>query len=123
VRPRAPERRLVPVFRRLAAEHPGVRTLGAFNAGAPGYFAPAAGALQVVNLDGLVNNALVEAWRRGRYLDWVRRHVDALYVDEDRDLGIWMTPEEIDTLRAAYPPGPIPRIRGPRRSLAARPGG
>jgi hypothetical protein len=64
-----------------------------------------------------VNNALVDAWRHGAYLRWVRDHVDVLYLDEDKDLAIWLTPQEIDTLRAAYPASPIPRIRGPHRRL------
>ncbi len=106
------------MVRRLVHDHPAVRTVGAFNAGALGYFAPSYGPLAVVNLDGLVNNALVGAWKQGRYLRWVRGHVDALYLDEDKDLAIWMTPQEIDTLRAAYPADPIPRIRGPHRLLA-----
>jgi hypothetical protein len=79
--PRGEERVVRPILTRIARQAPGTRTVGIFNAGAAGYFAPEVGPLTVVNLDGLVNNAAVEAWRAGGYLGYLERNVDVVIND------------------------------------------
>jgi hypothetical protein len=82
--PRGEELVVRPVLARIAREAPGTRTIGIFNAGAAGYFAPEVGPLTVVNLDGLVNNEAVAAWRAGDYLGYLERNVDVVVNDADR---------------------------------------
>ena len=42
--------------------------MGCFNAGIPAYF----GSRTVVNLDGLMNHAVIPYWRGHRFLDYLR---------------------------------------------------
>lgn len=56
--------------------------IGCFNAGIPGYF----GHRTIVNLDGLVNDAIVPYWREKRFDDYLRdAGIDAI-VDEELSL-------------------------------------
>lgn len=81
--PRGEELVVRPILTRIATQAPGTRTVGVFNAGAAGYFAPGIGPFTVVNLDGLVNNPSVEAWQAGRYLDYLDQNVDVVINDAD----------------------------------------
>lgn len=80
-RPRGEEQVVRPILTLIAQQAPEARAVGVFNAGAAGYFAPEIGHFTVVNLDGLVNNVAVGAWRQGRYLEYLERHVDVVIVD------------------------------------------
>ena len=61
---------------------PPAAKIGCFNAGIPGYF----GHRTVVNLDGLVNDAVVPYWREKRFDDYLRAAgIDAI-VDEELSL-------------------------------------
>jgi len=57
--------------------------VGAFNAGIPAFF----GSRTVVNLDGLVNHAVLPYWRERRFPDYVRDAQIAYVADEEGALG------------------------------------
>ncbi len=79
--PRGEEKTVRPILEKIVRQAPGTRTIGIFNAGAAGYFAPEVGPITVVNLDGLVNNEAVRAWRAGDYLGYLERDVDVVIND------------------------------------------
>jgi hypothetical protein len=121
VKPRGEELVVRPILTRIAREAPGTRTVGAFNAGAAGYFAPEIGPFTVVNLDGLVNNPSVEAWRAGRYLEYLEANVDVVIDDADGTLNFLLGPGNRPRFEARYPqwsPGSLvwgPRLQSPVR--------
>ena len=65
------------------ARVPAGARMGAFNAGIPAFF----GSRAVVNLDGLVNHAVLPYWRERRFPDYVRDAHIAYVVDEEGALG------------------------------------
>jgi hypothetical protein len=103
-RARAPEIAIGAVLATVAREAPAARTIGIYNAGSAGYFAPEFGPYRVVNLDCVVNNAAFAAYRRGDYAAYLRRTVDLLLLSppgvEPRP---WMTHAEYARLLADYP--------------------
>ncbi len=121
--PRGEERVVRPILTRIAAQAPGTRTIGIFNAGAAGYFAPEVGPLTVVNLDGLVNNAAVAAWRAGDYLGYLERDVDVVINDANGALNFLLGgPAGRARFDARYPLWPkSSMICGPMLQTPARP--
>ncbi|HVP15587.1 MAG TPA: hypothetical protein VMS88_08575, partial [Terriglobales bacterium] len=103
VRPRGEEMIVRPILTKIARFAPGVRTVGVFNAGAAGYFAPEIGPFRVVNLDGLVNNEAAGAWRQGRYLEYLSGHVDVVIDDADGTLNFLLGPGQRTRFDARYP--------------------
>jgi hypothetical protein len=101
--PHGEERVVRPILTKIARQAPGTRTVGVFNAGAAGYFAPEVGPLAVVNLDGLVNNAAVEAWRAGGYLGYLERNVDVIIDDADGALNFLLGPGQRPRFEERYP--------------------
>jgi hypothetical protein len=76
--PRITELRYRPFLQKLAALPPGSR-VGVWNAGRMAYFAAfAAPHIRIVNLDGVVNNDLYAALRRGQYLEYLAAECDFL---------------------------------------------
>ena len=119
--PRGEELTVRPILTRIATQAPGTRTVGVFNAGAAGYFAPEIGPFTVVNLDGLVNNPSVQAWRAGRYFEYLDRHVDVVINDADCALNFLLGPGNRARFDARYPrwsPGSL--VWGPRLESPAR---
>jgi hypothetical protein len=115
VKPRGEEFVVRPILTKIARQAPGTRTIGVFNAGAAGYFAPEIGPFTVVNLDGLVNNPSVAAWQAGRYFEYLDRNVDVVIDDADGTLGFLLGPGNRPRFDARYPlwtPGSL--VRGPR---------
>jgi hypothetical protein len=106
VRPRGEEMVVRPILTKIARLAPGTRAVGVFNAGAAGYFAPEIGPFTVVNLDGLVNNAAVAAWRNGRYLEYLEEHVDVVIDDADGMLNFLLGPGNRARFDARYPQWP-----------------
>jgi hypothetical protein len=119
--PRAKEREDAPVFAAIRSRFPAVRQVGGFNVGAPGYFF-GGGDLRVVNLDGLVNNALYRANREGRTLAWLEGHVDLIVMDAPRTLEGSLQPGDWERLVEVYPPVPGTLFYGPRRDPSGRRG-
>jgi hypothetical protein len=120
-KPRGEESVVRPILTRIATEAPGTRTVGVFNAGAAGYFAPEIGPFAVVNLDGLVNNPSVEAWLAGRYLEYLEGNVDVVIDDADGTLSFLLGQGNRPRFDARYPqwsPGSL--VRGPRLQAPAR---
>ena len=121
IEPRGEEHVVRPILTKIARLAPGTRTVGVFNAGAAGYFAPDIGPFTVVNLDGLVNNAAVEAWRTGRYLEYLERDVDVVINDADGTLNFMLGPGDRPRFEARYPrwsPGSLiwgPQLQSPVR--------
>lgn len=119
--PRGEELVVRPILTRIATQAPGTRTVGVFNAGAAGYFAPEIGPFTVVNLDGLVNNPSVEAWQSGRYFEYLDRTVDVVINDADGTLNFLLGPGNRPRFDARYPrwsPGSLvwgPRLQSPVR--------
>jgi hypothetical protein len=119
--PRGEEWVVRPILTKIATRAPGARTVGVFNAGAAGYFAPEIGPFTVVNLDGLVNNPAVEAWREGRYYEYLDRNVDVVINDADGTLNFLLGPGNRPRFDARYPrwsPGSLvcgPRLQAPVR--------
>ena len=119
--PRGEESVVRPILTRIATQAPGARTVGVFNAGAAGYFAPDIGPFTVVNLDGLVNNPAVSAWRAGRYFEYLDRNVDVVIDDADGTLDFLLGPGNRPRFDARYPrwsPGSLvcgPRLQAPLR--------
>jgi hypothetical protein len=101
--PRGEERVVRPILTRIVRQAPGTRTVGIFNAGAAGYFAPEVGPITVVNLDGLVNNAAVTAWRAGDYLGYLERDVDVVINDANGTLNFLLGPGNRPRFDARYP--------------------
>jgi len=101
--PRGEEWVVRPILTRIATQAPGTRTVGVFNAGAAGYFAPEIGPFTVVNLDGLVNNPAVEAWQAGRYFEYLDRNVDVVINDADGALNFLLGPGNRPRFDARYP--------------------
>jgi hypothetical protein len=121
IQPRGEEQVVRPILTRIAHLAPGARTVGAFNAGAAGYFAPDVGSARVVNLDGLVNNRAVEAWRAGRYLEYLERNVDVVIDDADATLNLMLGPGNRGRFDARYPqwsPGSL--VHGPQPRTPTR---
>ncbi len=121
VRPGGEEAVVRPILTKIARLAPGTRAVGAFNAGAAGYFAPDIGPFTVVNLDGLVNNAAVEAWRRGRYLEYLESHVDVVIDDADGTLNFLLGPGNRSRFDARFPQWPGGSlVHGPRPQAPPR---
>ena len=121
VKPRGEEFVVRPILTKIATQAPGTRTVGVFNAGAAGYFAPEIGPFTVVNLDGLVNNPAVEAWQAGRYFEYLDRNVDVVINDADGTLNFLLGPGNRPRFDARYPhwsPGSL--VWGPRLESPAR---
>ena len=119
--PRGEELVVRPILTKIATQAPGTRTVGVFNAGAAGYFAPEIGPFTVVNLDGLVNNPSVEAWQAGRYLEYLDRNVDVVINDADGALNFLLGPGNRPRFDARYPrwtQGSL--VWGPRLQTPAR---
>jgi hypothetical protein len=121
VKPRGEEFVVRPILTKIATQAPGTRTIGVFNAGAAGYFAPEIGPFTVLNLDGLVNNPSVEAWQAGRYFEYLDRNVDVVINDADGTLNFLLGPGNRARFDARYPrwsPGSL--VCGPRLETPAR---
>lgn len=96
-----PEKQFRPPLDRLKAQAPAGAVLGAFDAGALGYVAELYPGFPVVNMDGLVNNEIFQAYREGRYADWVLSHVQIVVQDLKR-ARLFTTPVEVERLRQHY---------------------
>lgn len=121
VKPRGEEFVVRPILTKIARQAPGTRTIGVFNAGAAGYFAPEIGPFTVVNLDGLVNNPAVTAWQAGRYFEYLDRNVDVVIDDADGTLSFLLGPGNRPRFDARYPrwsPGSL--VYGPRLQTPVR---
>ncbi len=119
--PRGEEFVVRPILTKIATQAPGTRTVGVFNAGAAGYFAPEIGPFTVVNLDGLVNNPSVAAWQAGRYLEYLDRNVDVVINDADGTLNFLLGPGGRARFDARYPLwSPASLVRGPRLAAPVR---
>lgn len=121
VKPRGEELVVRPILTKIARLAPGARTVGVFNAGAAGYFAPEIGPFTVVNLDGLVNNAAAGAWQEGRYFEYLEGRVDVVINDADATLNFLLGPGNRARFDARYPrwsPGSL--VCGPRLQTPAR---
>jgi hypothetical protein len=126
--PRGEELVVRPILTRIAREAPGTRSVGVYNAGAAGYFAPEIGPFTVVNLDGLVNNRAVEAWRDGRYFEYLDHNVDVIIDDADATLTFMLGRGNRARFDARYPQwssgslvhGPRLQARAPERGAGAR---
>ena len=111
------------LFARIEAKAPRARVVGVYNAGALGYFAPRRDGWHLVNLDGVVNNAIYLAGRQHRVYDYITTTCDVLLLSpgglEPRG---GMTPAQFAELTRRYPrwpdaeqvPGVGPEICGPR---------
>jgi hypothetical protein len=113
IAPRGEERDVAAGLSLITRTHPEVRTIGAHNAGAMGYFAPAYGSYRVVNLDCLVNNRAFDAWRRGDYEGYLVRTIDLLWFPPD-EWDDWLTASEKARVEARYPHWAGWDIYGPR---------
>jgi hypothetical protein len=111
--PGGEERVLAPTLAFITREYPRVRTIGSFDAGALGYFAPKYGSYRVVNLDGLVNNRAYDAWRSGDYYGYLIRTIDLFWVNSN-EMDVWLTPPEKARILAHYPQWGEWEIYGPR---------
>ena len=119
--PRGEEWVVRPILTKIAMQAPGARTVGVFNAGAAGYFAPEIGPFTVVNLDGLVNNPAVEAWRAGRYYEYLDQNVDVVINDADGTLNFLLGPGNRPRFDARYPRwSPASLVCGPRLQAPVR---
>ena len=98
---RGPEKQFRPDLDRLRAQLPNGARLGAFDAGALAYVAETYPGFSVVNLDGLVNNGIYQAYRNGHYADWVLAHVD-IVVQDLRRARLFCGPEDVERLRRRY---------------------
>lgn len=98
---RGPEKQFRPDLDRMQSQVPGGLRLGAFDAGALAYVAGTYPGFTVINLDGLVNNRIYEAYREGRYADWVLAHVDVV-VQDLRRARLFCGPEDVERLRLRY---------------------
>jgi len=120
--PRGEEKTVRPILEKIVRQAPGTRTIGIFNAGAAGYFAPEVGPITVVNLDGLVNNAAVRAWQAGDYLGYLEGSVDVVINDANGALNFLLGgPENRARFDARYPRWPNSAlICGPMLQIPAR---
>jgi hypothetical protein len=109
-------------LRTIQSRFPGVRSIGGFNVGALGYFATTRGQPRVVNLDGLVNNALYEAWRQDRVLAYLERNVDLIVMDAPETMRGWLRAGQWERLTVLYPQQDGSGVFGPRRNAHALPG-
>ena len=97
---------------------PGRHVIGAFNAGAIGFFAPQHGHYKVVNLDGLVNNRILEEWKSGRFVSYLAETVDVLWLVSNSELDSWLSdPEKADLYRNYRP---LPSVRQYQELLLIR---
>lgn len=115
--PRGEEKVAAAILAPIAERHPEPLTIGAFDAGALGYFAPRYGPYRVVNLDCLVNNRAYEAWRRGEYATYLSRSVDLFWQADEDELDAWVTPAERSLVLAEFPKWPGREIYGPRAKV------
>ena len=98
---RGPEKQFRPDLDRIQSQLPGGVRLGAFDAGALAYVAGTYPGFTVINLDGLVNNRIYQAYREGQYADWVLAHVD-IVVQDLRRARLFCGPEDVERLRRRY---------------------
>jgi hypothetical protein len=96
-------------FEALKELTPGPHVIGAFNAGAIGFFAPQHGHYKVVNLDGLVNNRILEEWKSGRFVAYLSETVDIVWLVSSSELDTWLTEPEKSELFRHY--RPLPSVR------------
>jgi len=108
------------LLRAIHARFPTVRAIGGFNVGATAYFSTARGGLRVVNLDGLVNNALYDASRHGRVLEYLEHNVDFIVMDAPATMRGWLRDGEWDRLIERYPRYGQTLFYGPRRDETIR---
>jgi len=99
-----PERHYGPIFESLSRQFPSGATVGAFNAGAAGYFAPNHGKNKVVNLNLLVNNKGYDEFNKGRFLDYIAETID-VFIEDPRLAERYLSPEETEILCALYARG------------------
>lgn len=111
----AREREISPVFETIRRAFPQARVVGGFNVGAPGYFAPERWAIRVVNLDGVVNNALYNAWRRGKVLRYLEDNLDLIVMDAPETMKAWLRAGEWEELTRQFPRQGGSLLYGPRR--------
>ena len=105
-------------FEALKELTPGPHVIGAFNAGAIGFFAPHHGHYRVVNLDGLVNNRILEEWKSGRFVEYVSETVDIVWLVSNSELDTWLSePEKADLFRHYRP---LPSVRQYQELLLVR---
>jgi hypothetical protein len=82
VQPRAHEEWTRGAFGLIANRTPNVRTIGCYhgNTGAWGYFGREIAPFRIVNLDGLVNNKVLETYRAGTYFEYIDQTMDLVVV-------------------------------------------
>lgn len=104
IEPRGAEDNLAGGLRLIEQRSPGPHVIGAFNAGALGFFAPLHAPFKVVNLDGLVNNQIRREWKEGLSLQYITQTTDVLWLANLAELDIWLSPEEKGTILRRFQP-------------------
>lgn len=99
--PKGPEKEFGPTLQRLAESLPNGSVVGAFNAGRLGYVARLHPSLVVTNLDGLVNNEVSAAVRRGTYRSYLVDRVDVL-TEDPKFARMFLSAAEVDSLESIF---------------------
>jgi hypothetical protein len=100
-----------------------VRTIGCFhgNTGAWGYFAPYLGPYRVVNLDGVVNNRVLESFREGRYFEYLAGSMDLVAMNVPVQFQHLLGPEGTRRFAETFPRWDSLAFYGPRRAMPSPP--
>jgi hypothetical protein len=99
-----------------------VRTIGCFHGqtGAWGYFAPSIAPYRIVNLDGVVNNRVLESFRQGKYFEYVDDTADLVVLTAPVPFEYLLGPEGTRRFHAAFPHwDDNPNNYGPQRRTSA----
>jgi hypothetical protein len=121
IHPNLPEANARAALEQIAERAPRVRTIGCFHGqtGAWGYFAPFITPHRIVNLDGVVNNRVLESYRQEKYFEYVYGTVDLVVLTAPVPFEYLLGPEGTRRFHAAFPRWEDnPNNNGPRRGPA-----
>lgn len=122
IHPNQPESSARAALEQIAGRAPTVRTIGCFHGqtGAWGYFAPSIAPYRIVNLDGVVNNRVLESYRDAKYFEYVSETADLVVLTAPVPLEFLLGPEGTRRFRTTFPRWEDgPNNYGPRRDSPA----
>jgi hypothetical protein len=123
IHPNQPQENARAALAQIAERAPRVSTLGCFHGqtGAWGYFAPSIAPYRIVNLDGVVNNRVLESYRRGKYFEYVSDTADLVVLTAPVPFEYLLGPAGTRRFYATFKHWEdAPNNYGPRRSPPPR---
>lgn len=123
VHPNQPQADARAALAQIAERAPGIRTIGCFHGqtGAWGYFTPSIAPYRIVNLDGVVNNRVLESYRRGKYFEYISDTADLVVLTAPVPFEYLLGPAGTRRFYETFPRWEdAPNNYGPRRRPSPR---